>query len=75
MINIAVLTDKNNPPDDPVHDTEKKDTNFKWIYVLWIFLGTIGLGLICWGLENLFSMWNRYKVQQEIREDQKKLVY
>jgi hypothetical protein len=71
MLNVALLTDKNNPP-DTTQDTEKKDTNFEWIYILWVFLGVIGLCIICWGIDHLFSMWNRYKEQQE---KQKNMIY
>jgi len=67
MLNVGLLTDKNNPPDQSVHDTGKKDIDFEWIYILWVFLGIVGLGLMYWGIEWAFSIWKNYQKEQEKR--------
>jgi hypothetical protein len=75
MINVALLTDKNDHSSDTVQDTQKQDSEFEWIYLLWVFLGIIGLCIICGGMSYLFSMWNRYKAQQDHLIDEKNMIH
>ena len=73
MLNVGLLTDKNNPPDQSVHDTGKKDIDFEWMYILWVFLGIVGLGLGYWVIKWAFSIWKNYKKEQQ--EKQKNMKY